>query len=332
MGIRLPSLVLLSLVAASACDLEAGAGQELVLDNRGLALASVKPNAVTVLPGGSVVVQDADVFGRGRSVSADTPDLQLEAGAAIAANAGRVRIVQGQLSGGNFLIASGRQAGSARIGTLAPALQAVAGSTVEILGGTLVSSGVFFASGVTDDNTLFDFPETVSVSDSDLRIRGGVLRAGERQDMISPPGFPALGLAFPLDATRSRVEISGGDFGPGSVQLRGSRSRILGGRMDRLTLSPAPPATNSGSFDFVAGCTEIRGGSFGNVTITGAGERLIVFGSGFNRPLGPLPGGTPVVAIQLSGTLEAGNFATFFLGMSSGTQVSLAAPGSPGCP
>jgi hypothetical protein len=55
-AIRRIALALLSLCAAGACDLEAGPDQELVLGNRGLVVAFERPNAVTVRPGGSLVV------------------------------------------------------------------------------------------------------------------------------------------------------------------------------------------------------------------------------------------------------------------------------------
>jgi hypothetical protein len=139
---------------------------------------------------------------------------------------------------------------------------------------------------------------------------------------------------------RSDVEISGGDFGPGSVILAGSTSRITGGKIDRLQLfpdivSPTPP------FQFGPGCTEIRGGVLNRVHVQGPGERLIVFGTSFDRALGPIeappPSDPPMVleppvTTPLSGVLESGEPIGFELSISSMTQVSLAAPGDPGCP
>jgi hypothetical protein len=335
MAIRRFSLVMLSLIAAGACDLEAGPGQEIVLGNRGMAVAFAKPNAVTVQAGGSVVVQDADVSGRGAAVMAEPRALGFWLGEGIVTRGGRVRIVQGHVSGGNALVLSERSDPVPNLVMLAPALQASDGSTIEILGGTLASSGVFLASGVTGANTSFDPRAIVSVSDSNLLIQGGTLRGGERQDAGVTPGADTT---FPLDAERSNVEIAGGDFTGGSAfsltQLRGSRSRIRGGIFEFLVLVPAgsPPSTPAGDFQRVPGCTEIRGGSFNRVSVVGDGERLIVYGSGFNRPLGPLPTEpATLLRIPISGTLEAGNFVQFILFLADGTQVSLAAPGSPGC-
>ena len=73
------------------------------------------------------------------------------------------------------------------------------------------------------------------------------------------------------------------------------------------------------------------------------GERLIVFGTGFNRPLGavpaPFPGSTnasdifgPPAVFALAGTFESGEPFAFELQVGAATNVSLAAPGSPGCP
>lgn len=333
MKIRCVSLCLISLLAAAACDLEAGPGQEIVLGNRGLALGVATPNAVAVRPGGSLVVEDADVLGRGIAVGSGAPPLPLlEPGAAIVSNGGRVRVIQGQVSGGNVLLQVAPQ--SRLLGLLAPALVATGGSTVVIEGGTLLSSGVFFASGGFGGNASFDFPSTVSVRNSSLRVSGGSIGSGERQDLPPPPLIFAPSFARSLDAERSLVEITGGSFGPGRVQLRGSNSRIRGGQIADLVLSPAPVDVLGSPPIPVSGCTELRGGSVSGVTIIGAGERLIVFGSGFNLPLGSVavPGPATVSTVALSGTLEAGNAFAFLVGVASGASVSLAAPGSPGCP
>jgi hypothetical protein len=262
-------------------------------------------------------------------VSAELPETRFVPGAGIVATGGRVRVVQGLVSGGNALLVS--ENAVQRVVTLAPALEARAGSTVEILGGTLTSSGAFLASGVTGTSTRFDsaelLPEVVSVADSVVRVEGGTLRGGPRERAVTTT----------LGATRSTVEITGGDFDDEGalisfVLLRGSRSTIRGGRFDTLVLVPAGPRMPMSPVDpLVPGCTEIRGGSFDDLNVVGNGERVIVFGTDFNRPLGPLPTG-PDTMTPVSGILEAGNAVAFDANLAGGTLVSLAAPGSPGCP
>lgn len=332
MLLRCVSLCLISLFAAAACDLEAGPDQELVLGNGGIVLGVATPNAVSVVPGGSVVIQDADVRGRGVAVTPEMPRQlnEIVAGTGIVSNRGRVRIVQGQVSGGNvLLLAEPRIVASLDTGKVAPALVAVNGSSVDIEGGALATSSVIFGSGVAGDDAVFDTPRTVFVSDSELRIRGGTFRMGVRQDLNPPPGV-VFG-AFPLDAERSRVEIAGGDFGIGFVQLRGSRSRILGGQVDQLFLQPALALASSDPQTLTPGCTEVRGGWINRVTVRGDGERLILVGT-FTRAPGPIPSpafGVATVAIR--GVLESGAVNDFDLEIGPGSDVSLAAPGSPGC-
>lgn len=343
MNVRRLSLVVLSLVAA-ACDLEVGPGQEIVLDDRGMVQGVEKPNAVLVQPGGSLVVQDADLLGRGGVVTADLGRARIQLGAGIVSNGGRVRVVQGQVSAGNALVLSAPRNAFVTV-PLAPALVAIGGSTVEILGGTLISSGQFRANNRVDIGPVDFLPRTVvEVIDSELRIRGGTLRGGEV--LPSAREFPRL-FESTLAALRSRVEITGGDFvGSGAftgvVELTSSRSTIRGGRFQLLGLSSA--STPEAPLGGMPGCTEIRGGAFDQVFILGNGERLIVFGSSFNLPFGPVQlAPDPLVPTsmvipgtlksgEISGTLESGESTTFRLSTLGDPQVSLAPPGSPGCP
>jgi hypothetical protein len=350
------------LFATLACDIVVEGGQTTVLGNRGSVFAEKTPNAVTVRPGGTLVVEDADVFGRGQVLELRAQQAA-QPGAGIVSDGGIVRVLAGTLSGGNVVfVESDPNAPALPPGpptffgdTLAPALIA-SRSTVEIDGGTFVSSGTFGSLGRR-------FPRvsaTVSISDGQLQIRGGTFRPGPRDD-----GFRIV--TSPLRVERSSVEISGGSFDAGPVQLAFSQSRIRGGHFTGgLSISgalrdlPPPfPATPP------AGCTEISGGTFspggpsrvsdaaarGLVFVSGMNERLFFLGTGFNLPLGAVavpppiqitvpvpnpgrPSSTVVieqpVPVSLTGILADGSPLDITLLVDDG-EVVLAAPGDAGC-
>jgi hypothetical protein len=267
------------------------------------------------------------VLGRGVTLTAAGPAPgERVTGAGIVSNGGRVKIVQGLVAGGNVaVLEDGSEIAASGFGLLGSGLVAQQ-SSVEILGGTLRSGGITVADGVTESVVFFSGSPVVSVSDSVLRISGGSFVPGDEPDFIVL-GVPSL------SAQLSTVEISGGEF-PSSVTLTGSRSRILGGQFDTLSVAAGVQFVPEPRPRFIPGCTEIRGGSFRSVSVARPGERLIIFGTGFNRPLGPIPAPSfpPPVVFALSGTLESGEPFAFELELQTGAEVSLAAPGSPGCP
>lgn len=364
-------LSLLSLVLAAGCDLVVGDGDLTVVGNGGAVFGSATPNAVTVQPGGLLGVEDAELIGRGRVITQGM-SVPPSPGAALVSRGGGVLIVGGRLAGGNVVVQSTTngivnptpnslgnfEAPSASdfsaqgvvgiplsadpavppFGTmtrgplLAPALVAQ-GSAVAIEGGTLISS------------TMFGFPEfyvqvpALVVNDSALLISGGEFRLGT--------------VGGPLQTTRvvaasfSDVEISGGHFGDGVVLLQNSRTRITGGRFDRgLGLGNFVPLRNPQPLLVAPGCTEIRGGQFPSIAALGSAERVFIFGTNFNLPLGPVPIPPPrplpdplppnvtvnPTFATVSGTLEDGTVEDFVVGFANGpAQYFLVAPGSPGC-
>jgi hypothetical protein len=298
-----------------------------VLADRGAVVAFQTQNAVQVRPGGLLIVQDADLTGRGRAIE-QGDRFQPPAGEAIFAEGGFVRIVAGRIGGGNVLVSaqdpntppppeppgSGVPFNSRIRPRLASALFA-RDSVVEIEGGTLISSGAF---GLNED---FARESAVAVVGSQLRIRGGTFQRGPAPS----PGGSALSV-FDSD-----VEISGGAF-TAFVSLVGSRSQILGGQFSNdglsLGLSTFVLLTPQGP-----GCAEIRGGSLRALTLNNSQESAFIAGTGFNVPLGPLP--IPdlgqSVRMQLTGTLADGTPLDVALSAIPGSRVTLIAPGAVGC-
>jgi hypothetical protein len=331
----------------TACDAVVTAGQTTTFGNRGSVFAVNTPNAVIVQPGGTLVVEDADLFGRGRVIA--LRDAPVVTGSAIAAEGGVVRVIAGTLVGGNLVVDPNAPRSAppdpsslnSFIDVLSPALQA-SHSNVEIEGGTFVASGAFgsVAGGFDDLPPRFiSFASTIVVSDSQLRIRGGIFRPGARNDDSRVVGGA-------LTATRSAVVISGGRFDEGVVDLSGSQSRLLGGRFGALLLGGSPSLVLPPD---PPGCTEIVGGALRTVRVTGIGEQVFVFGSRFSLPLGPvavpppmqvtlpsLIGGLPSTIdvptpFTLAGVLADGSALDVRLAVGAGATVVLASPGTPGC-
>jgi hypothetical protein len=319
---------------APACDLRVGDGQTTVLGDRGMVFGVLTPNAVSVGRGGTLVVQDADAFGLGRRVEQGDALRPGPGAAIVVSDGGSVRALRGTISGGNVLVIAQDPATPPQPPNaaeqlfptpLAPALMAQ-GASVEIDGANLVASGVFGSVG-------FVPAPAVLANQSQVRIRSGSLRVGPGTS--SSPFFLAL---IALQAAESSIEISGGDFVGGRSLIVGSQTRISGGNVGSLSLgidvallNPMPLPSR--------GCTELRGGSLQSMTLDGPNETLIVFGTGFNLPLGPVPipqlamrrilVPPPPPTVRLTGRLADGTPLDLAIWVfDAAARIVLAAPGS----
>jgi hypothetical protein len=355
-----------------ACDFVVPSGQTTTIDSTvKTAGADKTPNAAEVQPGfpalqgspgqpaGTLIVRDAELQGHDR-VFQESKDEPRPPGEAIVSRGGRVRIFSGKISAGNVqVMPRDPSAGPPPRASypLAPALSATTNSTIEIMGGTFTSSRLTGSVPI-----LVDAP-AIAVSDSQLTITSGTFLLGDnplraaRQLPVTPSVL----------AARSRVEISGGSFASGTVQLFSSQTVIRGGSFGRgvsLGLRPPPlgftPIPNGPPNAPLVpilpapGCTEIRGGSFPSassvvgVGVVEAGEVVFIYGSGFNLPYGPVPApfGTPpapgesvfangLTLIPLTGTLLMNSApATFNLSLQPGAIVVLdpgTGPNPPSC-
>lgn len=354
---RAAVLLVVSLAVAAGCDLSVENGEVTELANRGQVFGAATPNAVRVRPGGTLVVRDADLFGRGRVVDALPAGLPTP-GAAIVADAATVRIVKGQIVGGNVLVtvdpnsfpvpvpvdgAASAKAFASVAGVidappsarafatvvgvplesgvvLPPALSALHSSVV-IEGGTLIGSSAFGA-----PQPFFAATAPLQVIGGQLLITGGEFLPGT---MIPPPllRFPVRSLF----ALQTDVEIRGGNFDAAPVSLTSSRARITGGRFGAGLFVGSLVSIELVQASIVLPpppCYEVRGGSFSSIAVNGP-DPLFIFGTGFNLPLGPVPtGATP---LALTGLFPNGAPIDLDLTAFPGTQVFLAAPGAPGC-
>lgn len=326
-------LCLFGVVVGGGCDLVVQPEQTTVLDNRGSVFAVRTPNAVSVLTDGTLVVQDADLFGLGRRVEQGDPFRPLP-GAAIVSDGGRVLVRAGTVSGGNVLAVAqdpstppvqpppGVPPSGPEVAPLPSALVARNSSLVEIDGGRLISGGLF---GLSE--RYFVGPAVV-VDETTLRIRGGEIRQGSTV-------VDVLSSNLALVATRSVVEISGGTFASGFVVLQSSVSSISGGSFPAgLALGFVPLAGTSRSSDR-PGCTDLRGGSIPGLAVNSLDETLMIFGTGFNLPLGPLaPASSPPqpVDVTLVGTFRNDDTPfTMRLLAEDGSKVVLAPADARGC-
>ena len=354
------------LVGMMACDFVVPGGQTTTIDSMvKTAGADKTPNAVEVQPGfpgqppGTLIVRDAVLQGHDRAFQ-ESKDEALPPGAAIVSRGGRVRIFSGNVSAGNVQVMPRDPSADPpprASYALAPALSATTSSTIEIMGGTFTSSSLTGSVPI-----LVDAP-AIAVSDSQLTITNGTFLLGDNP--LRRAG--QLPVTPSVLAARSRVEISGGSFASGTVQLFSSRTVIRGGSFGRgvsLGLRPPPlgftPIPNGPPNAPLVpllpapGCTEIGGGSFPSapsvvgVGVVEAGERVFIYGSGFNLPYGPLaaPDGPPpapgesvfangLTLIPLTGTLLMNSApATFNLSLQPGAIVVLdpgTGPNPPGC-
>jgi len=95
-----------------------------------------------------------------------------------------------------------------------------------------------------------------------------------------------------------------------------SRTRIGGGRFESISLGIDVALLNPVPLPG-PGCTELRGGSLPLVSVDGPQETLLIFGTGFDLPLGQVPvprlaargfGPEPAVpTARVTGTLEDGS-------------------------
>ncbi len=324
-------VLLLAPLAFAACDVVVNDGETVVAGNGGSISGFERDHAVTVLPGGTLIVQDATLSGEGRLVDAVPPGVFPTPGSGILSDGGVVRVEGGEVRGGNVVVALGRDPNAlaalpraAFASTLGSALRATR-SRVEISGGSLVPSGVV---GTLDP---YGEQETVAVSDSDLRIRGGTFFGASRA-RAGQPGAPPFEFPVFVRAVSSRVEISGGRFeGLGRVRLISSLSRISGGELPITVIL----GDQLGTFNLPGGCTEIHGGRFTFVGVFGAGERLFVFADRFvNLTPGPVPipaAPGPRTTLQITAVPPRGPTFNVSLDAEAGTQVVLARTGDPGC-
>lgn len=333
-------LALTSLLVGAACDVEVLSGQTVTLQNGDTFTGVNRADAVIVRQGGTLIVENANVAGRGTGVE-PTDAVPLVVGSAIVSEGGSVQVRQGTVTGGAVLVIANdpntppNPPPSTRILVLPPALRATPfesmPSVVSIDGGSFASGGVF---GVSAE--VFAASPALLLTGSRLTIRGGEFRLG-------PATFELTSNV--IRAALSTVTIQGGSF-LGSVSLGGSNSRISGGTIPLLSLEPFDPLDGRPlSPPLPPGCTEIRGGSIAAVSIGSQNETLFIFGTNFNRPLGrvaiartsfpPGPGTVPnpIPSVELTGVLASG--APLDLDVFAASQavnVTLAAPGSTGCP
>lgn len=319
------ALCALLIGTASACDLVVAPGDSLTLGNRGSVFGSSSMSAavpalpaVEVQPGGSATVADADVFGG--SVFPMPADFASSGAAGIEVSGGSLRVLQGRVQGGSVVfrqppvleIPTGQQFGLGGVGVHA------VNADVEILGGTLVGGSVV---GVDDPAQFLTPGGGLRSVRSRIAIRGGTFALG-----VTKGGTADQTWLMVADLFGSSLQVSGGDF-QGTVRTEFGRNVITGGAFPRLQLGNAalPPRSPA-----VSGCTEIRGGTFGAIELV-FGEQLIIFGTGFNVPPGPLTIDTPR---RLEGVLESGTpLSAVISAITLRTQpVILAAPGSAGCP
>jgi hypothetical protein len=324
-------LCLLSIAFGGACDLVIGRGPTTILGNRGSVFAVRTPNAASVVDGGSLFVRDADLFGLGQVVEQGDP-FRPPTGAAIVANDGFVIVAAGTIRGGNALVVPqdpttpprlppGGAVPSTAPTPLAAALVAEADSFVSIEGGTLISGGLL---GLSESYVV---GPAVSVNETQLRISGGELRMGTSVD--APPSTGTV-----LLARDSQVDIRGGTFA-GLVNLQSTGADIGGGNFrDGLALGVGLVVRALTGIHGGPGCTDIRGGSIPSLSVGGPDERVFIFGTDFNLPLGPLA--PPSLSLQgtrrtVSGRFEDGSAFQIDVVAEDGSKVVLATPESVGC-
>lgn len=301
------ALIFCAVIGGAGCDLIAEAGKVLTLGGRGSVFGSggnaqnAPLPAVRVEPGGTVVVQDADVFGGGVVVQQPGQPSSGAAGAGISSDAGNgtIRVQQGLVSGGPVVV----QVAGDVADQPAPGIQAT-DSSIDIAGGTIRGGGVVSQVGPLADGLP---APAVLAQGGTLRMTGGTLTAGG----LAPQSDGDDPSVIAMDA---QVEVVGGSFSDELLAADG-RARILGGTVESLQLVSSTPD----------GCRELRGGQVGEIVVVGG--RLIVAGTG----LALAPTAQPGVS-KLTGTLEGGQAVNADVVLDEGAVVQLVPAGSPGCP
>jgi hypothetical protein len=299
------------ILAGSGCDLISMPGQTLTLGNRGSVFGSggnadqAPLPAVRVQPTGTVVVQDADLFGGGIVVSRTDQTQYGIAGQGIISDSGSVRVQAGLVQGGPIVL----QTPVDVFDDPAPAIDATA-SSIDISGGRVVGGSIVSTVGQGLEASI---PASgLEATSSNVRITGGTFAAGVLNP--APETDPLLGLNPSVLAVSSNLEIRGGDF-TGGIALADSTARIFGGRASAVTFLSLGTSA----------CSEIRGGQFSVFGISGG--RIIVAGTDL-----ALRNNLAAGALQITGTLESGEPINTFVVQIDGGQVQLVPPGAPGCP
>lgn len=307
MSLKRYVLVACALIGGAGCDLIAEAGSTLTLGGRGSVFGSggnaqtAPLPAVRVQPSGTVVVQDADLFGGG--ILAEQPGQQSfgMAGAGISSRVGNgtIRVQQGLVSGGPVVL----QVAGGAFDDPAPGIDAI-DSTLEITGGTIRGGALVSQVGPLTDG--LPAPALLAQGGT-VRMLGGSLAAGALPTELAGNGPSMI-------AMDSRLEVLGGTYGDEVLSADG-RARILGGTFQSLHLVSSSPD----------GCSELRGGQMSELVAVGG--RVIVAGTGLalvpTRQLG---------VSHLTGTLENGQTVDTEVVLDEGAAVQLVAAGSPGCP
>lgn len=323
-------LLLLALAGTSAlsvavgCDTRVETGQTLIVgpDSTFVGTLAVGPDAspfpgIQVLNDATLIVQGGTIRG-GSSFPTAT---QREAGGGFGvsiAEEGMLLVQSGLIQGGDVVFQQRSTIGTQFAGG-GTALN-VNESEVEIQGGTLMGGTVqefqpgqqqsFPGGAIFSNNTHFVF-------------RGGLISIGRIPNTLDPRG--------PGNAVRTfggLNEIMGGTFVGGFVSIA-NRNIITGGSIDRLELS------DPSAFTTTSGCTELRGGSVPRIRVRSQ-ERLFIFATGLNVPLGELPVQSPT---RVTGRFASGTALDTLIERASSQEqgpsigkIVIAAPGAAGCP
>jgi hypothetical protein len=302
---------------AAGCDLVAMDGQTLVASGRGSVYGSggnaLQPpvSAVRVMPGGTLIVQDADMYGGGILVESVDQPLYGVAASGILADASldpgrpapRVRVVNGLVQGGSVVL----QVPVNSYDAPGAALD-VFGADLEISGGLMRGGGL--VSTVPGDTLLPDLAgAALFAQDSAIRVTGGTFELGTVSPLDPTAGVATSPTFIALD---SDVEIRAGEFNEG-ILLEDGSARIFGGRARMLVLTSPTQQ----------GCSELRGGSFALLGVVDTEVRV------FGTELALSANGA---TSRLLGRLEDGSPLRMDVLQIGSGRVTLVSPGSPGCP
>ena len=351
-------LVSLALWLTTACDFVVEDGEVLELDNRLVARGSAGDDtvaplpAVTVRPGGTLIVRDADVFGGDRTGAQLPPATRIQPPAAapgVRVDGGLVFVERGRLEGGAILVPESATVPSSNPGaaSFAPTL-GQGGAAIDARSAVVsITGGGFFGGAgriLVSSTGILSGPiglpgDALVIDQSSVMISGGGFVGGPT-DRANPQLLASAG-SQSARIQRSNVLISGGTFFQ-TVGIAASQSSILGGSFTTLLLGAANLPG--------AGCTEIRGGRFRTLVAQGS-DTVYLFGSGFSLPLGPVSfpepgffnpfapagsgttGSVPITGTLADGTALLASLISVRTSMDDpDAAVILAAPGDPGCP